>query len=270
MKKIIAIAFCVLLLCSTLLIGTTLASEPGYAGILENYTGSPVTIDGKWTSSTEWADAWNEHQYPSGINARFMYKMSNDDAGYYMTYLLEFPDTTNDPGDKWVICIDGGAGEGPDGGTAPKTDDNKIEITGHTTVMVYDGNGTGWAPASSKNSAVRFNNTLTTSAYIPTNHWVCEIIFNKYSIGAWGQNAPPQGLFVGMYDASNTTGSALWPAPATDSNPSRWGTIATFGTEVPEGLSFAVVVALSSVAIVVGTIYLRKKPKTTILAPVKL
>jgi hypothetical protein len=102
------------------------------------------------------------------------------------------------------------------------------------------------------------------------NHWVLEIYADKGALGEWGANPPPEGLYVGMYDASNPTqGWVQWPATSAD-NPQRWGSIGTYGTEIPEGLSIAVVVALSSVAIVVGTIYLRKKPKTTITTPIRL
>jgi hypothetical protein len=248
-----------------LLIGSVLATEPGYSVLMENYGGTAITLDGKYTTTTEWADAWNEHQFPTSANARFMYKMTQAE-GNLMLYLVEFADTTNDAGDKWVICIDGNA----DGGGAPNSNDNKIEITGHTTLQVYVGNGTGWSPANTLNTVPKWNNSLTTSTYMTANHWVLEVYFDKALMGEWGANPPPEGLFVGMYDASNTAqGWVMWPATSAD-NPQRWGSIGTYGTEIPEGLSIAVVVALSSVAIAVGTIYLRKKPKTTILTPMKL
>ena len=272
MKRTYSIAFCLLMLCSLLLIvnmGTVFASEPGYAGIHENYAGSAVTVDGKWggENGAEWADAWLEKQFPIGTNARFAYKAGmNEESAITLFWIIEFPDTTNDAGDKWVICIDGGTGEGPDGGTAPNSNDNKIEITGHTTLTVYVGNGTGWAPVST--TAVQFNNTLTTSPYIAANHWVVEVALQKGAF-AWGGSPPPEGLFVGMYDASNTTqGWVMWPPTSAD-NPSRWGTIATYGTEIPENLSVAVIVTLSSVAVIVGSIYLRKRPKTTNVASLK-
>ena len=271
MKKIFSIAFCVLLLCSMLLmvnVGSVLATEAGYS-ISEAYGGSGVTLDGKWggTAGSEWVSttSWLEKKFPTAANARFAYQMAMTDAGNGMSWLFEFHDTTNDAGDIWRLCIDGAA----DGGAAPNSNDNKIEITGHTTCKTYVGNGTGWAPMASS-SMILWNNSLTTSTYLAANHWVLEVQFDKAALGAWGANPPPEGLFVGMYDASNTAqGWVMWPATSAD-NPQRWGSIGTYGTEIPEALSFAVVVALSSVAIVIGTIYLRKKPKTTILSPIKL
>ena len=261
MKKTRSIAFCVLMLCSLLLtIGTTMASESGYS-ITEFYGGSSPTIDGKW-GATEWSDAWLEKKFPAGTNARFGYKAAQPEQGITLYFIVEFPDTTNDAGDKLVICIDGGTGAGPDGGTAPNSNDNKIEITGHTTLQVYTGNGTGWAPENALNAAVKWNNSQTTSPNIATNHWVVEVELIKGSFTVWGGSPPPEGLFVGMYDASNTAqGWVMWP-PTSPDNPSRWGAIADYTADpLPESLNFAVVVALSSVAIVVGTVYLRKKPK---------
>jgi hypothetical protein len=272
MKKVLSVAFCTLVLCGLLPlvnIGNVLATEPGYSVITENYAGTAITLDGQWTSTSEWADAWNEYQFPAA-NARFMYKMVAPDlTTYSMTWLVEFNDATNDAGDKWVICIDGNQ----DGGTAPQSDDVKMEITGHTTLQVYVGNGTGWSPSNALNTVPKWSNNLTTSTYIAANHWVLEIYADKAGLGSWGANPPPEGLYVGMYDASNPSqgsqGWVAWPATSADI-PNRWGSIGTYGTEIPEGLSLAVAVALSSVAIVIGTIYLRKRPKTTILTPMKL
>ena len=269
MKKTYSIAFCVLMLCSLLLIGTATATEAGYS-LREYYMGSAVTTDGKWTTAAEWSDAWLELKFPTSANARFYYKavLNEDMTNVFLSFNLEFADTTNDAGDIWVICIDGNA----DGGTAPNTNDNKIEITGHNTLKYYVGTGTTWNQTTIAASAIKWNNTLTTSPLNnATNHWVLEVQGQKDLLGAWGANQPPEGLYIGMYDASNPSqGWVQWP-PTSPDNPGRWGLISeATGDALPEGLSFAVVVALSSVAIVVGTIYLRKKPKTTILPAPRL
>ena len=250
-----------LLLCSLLTLGNLgviLASEPGYAGIIEYYGGSPPTIDGDW-GETEWSGGWLEKQFPAGTNARFVYRAAQPEQGITLYWIIEFPDTTNDAGDKVVICIDGGTGEGPDGGTAPNANDNKIEITGHNTLNVYVGNGTGWAPMTT--TAVSWANKSTTSPYITTNHWIVEVAVNKGAF-PWGGSPPPEGLYVAMYDASNTTqGWVAWP-PTSPDNPSRWGTIATYQAEpVPESLSFGVVVLLSSAAIAIAAFGFRKRTK---------
>ncbi len=260
MKKV-SVAFCLLMLCNLVLlvnVGITLASEPGYAGIVENYMGSSVTVDGKWGAG-EWDDAWLEKQFPVGTNARFAYKagLSAENA-ITLFWIIEFPDSTTDAGDKWQICIDGGTGTGPDGGTAPNSNDNKIEITGHTTLQVYVGSGTGWTPMST--TAVKFNNTLTTSPYIAENHWVVEVALEKGAF-PWGVFQPPEGLYVAMYDASNTAqGWVAWPPTSAD-NPSRWGTIASIDTQVPEGLGLEVLVLLSSVSVIISSFFVRKRSR---------
>ena len=254
LKRNSLIAFCVLLmLCSLLFlvnVRTAMASEPGYT-LTEAYTTTAVTVDGKWTSTTEWSDGWLTPIY--NTNARWVYKMDTNAGPYLMSFLLEFPDNTNDAGDRWQICIDGGN----DGGSAPNTNDVKIEIVGHTTLNVYAGNGTGWSPLTT--SAVTWKDSLTTSSYIPANHYVLEVQANKASLGDWGANPPPHGVYVAMYDASNVTqGWIAWP-PTSPDNPSRWGLIADYTGTIPEGFGFGLAALLSSVAVLAGYFGLRKR-----------
>ena len=255
MKRALVVAFCILTLCSLLLVnvGTTMASEPGYT-LTEAYTVSPVTVDGKWTSPAEWSDAYILPIY--GKNARWAYKMDTNAGPYLMSFLVEFPDTTTDAGDRWQICIDGSA----DGGTAPNSNDNKIEIQGHTTLKVYVGNGTGWDPLTT--TAVTWKDNVTTSPTDPANHYVLEVQADKSALGTWGANPPPHGVYVAMYDASNQSqGWVAWPPTSAD-NPSRWGLIADYTGTIPEGFSLGVVVLLSSVAVMVGVFFFRKRSRT--------
>ncbi len=253
MKKVVSVAFCTLLLCTLPLlvnVGTTMATESGYQ-ITEAYTTTAVTVDGKYGSG-EWTDAWIEFRL-NATNARFAYKMDTNAGPYLMSWLLEFHDTTNDAGDRWQISIDGSA----DGGTAPNSNDVKFEIEGHTTLKTYVGTGTGWSASS---IALTWKDNLTTSIYDSVNHYVFELQFDKGST-AWGANPPPHGLRVAMYDASNTTqGWVSWPPTPAD-NPSRWGLIFDYQATVPESLSLGVLVLLSSVAVVVGSFFVRKRSK---------
>ena len=240
-----------LMLSSMLLVKPAKASEPGYT-LTEAYQTSAVTVDGKWTSSSEWSDAWIITHF-SATNAMWAYKMDANSGTYLMSFLLESPDNTNDAGDKWTICLDGSA----NGGTAPQTDDDKIEITGHTTLNVYVGNGTGWSPLAT--SAVTWKDSLATSAYITANHYILEVQIDKASIGSWGANPPPTGVYIAMSDASNATNSVAWP-PTSPDNPSRWGLITDYTTTLPESINAGFVVLLSSVAVVAGFYILRKRP----------
>ena len=263
MKKALVVAFTMLMLCSLLLVGTTKASEPGYT--LTEYYGSTnaVTVDGMWVGA-EWTDAWLSHLLDSW-NARWGYKMDSTSGAYLMSFYAEFSDNTNDAGDRWQICLDGAA----DGGTAPNDNDNKIEIEGHTTLKVYVGNGTGWMPLTT--TAVTWKDSLTTSPMNPANHYLLEVKVDKGALGAWGANAPPHGVRVAMYDASNQSqGWVAWPPTSAD-DPSRWGSIATYtGDPLPESLSFGVVALLSSVAVLVGAFCFRKRSKIDNCSQVKL
>ncbi|MEJ2495479.1 MAG: hypothetical protein P8Y79_14260, partial [Ignavibacteriaceae bacterium] len=127
MKKITlisAVIFGSLFLIANL--GVTFAAEPGYE-ITEYYNTLAVTVDGAWTGADEW------HDVPiltAGTNAKWEYKMDSSSGSYLMSWLLEFADSTNDAGDVWQLCIDGSN----NGGSAPQTDDYKIQIEGHTTL----------------------------------------------------------------------------------------------------------------------------------------
>jgi hypothetical protein len=257
LKRTSSIAVCILLLCSLLLIvnvGTTMATAAGYS-FTEYYGGTAVTIDGKWTTADEWQDVTTQRLGTPQV-AVFEYKMDTT-AGYMMTWLLEFADKTNDAGDRWQICIDGSLDEG----SAPNSNDIKIEIEGHTTLKFYIGNGTGWATTTATGT---FKDSITTSPHDPANHYVLELAFDK-SQWEWGVNPPPHGLRVAMYDASNPAqGWVAWPPTSTDTNPSGWGSIPDYtAAPAPEGLTIGVMMLVSCVAVIVSSRYFRKRPKTT-------
>jgi len=256
MKKTVFVEFCILILCSSFLVGIATAGEPGYT-LMEAYQTNAVTLDGKWTSGTEWSDAYILPMVSTtlGPNGIWAYKMVMGDT-YLMSFLMESPDNTNDASDLWTICIDGSN----DGGSAPKSDDTKIEIVGHTTLRMYAGNGTGWSLMANK--AVTWKDSLATSTYNSANHYVLEVQADKGALGAWGANPPPHAVFVSMYDASNASrGTVAWP-PTSANSPGRWGVIATYDTAVPEGFTIAFVAVLSTIA-VIGALALRRSKTST-------
>jgi hypothetical protein len=180
-----------------------------------------------------------------------------DGSVYAPTFLIEFADTTNNAGDIWQICFDGGSA----GGAAPTATCNKIEITGHTTLTSFVGTGTAWSPMT---TVVTWKDSITTSPHDPANHYILEFTFDKAQ-WSWGANPPPVALRIAMYDASNPSqGWVSWPPASTDTNPSSYGNIATYDTAMgpaPEGLTVGLMLALSAVAVVVSTRYFRKPPK---------
>jgi hypothetical protein len=264
LKRVMPVAFSMLLLCSLLFVvnvGTTKASEPGYV-ITEAYQAGGVTLDGTWGAG-EWDGAgWIEYLDP--YDARFAYKMdASDGVNYIMSWLIEFPDDTDNATDMWQICIDGAA----DGGTAPNANDVKIEIEGHTTLKVYVGDGQGWTDLET--TAVTWAESLTTtSSWSPYNetHYVVEVKADKAALGSWGGNPPPHGLRVAMYDANNETqGWIAWP-PTDPDIPDTWGLIDEGVATIPESFGIVVVVMLSSVAVAVSFFFLRNQLKSRSLS----
>ncbi len=257
MGKLSSVAFCTLMVCILVVnVGIALATEAGYGNVVEPYSGAAVTVDGKWGSG-EWTTdgAWIDNRF-NVSNSRFGYKMDMSTGAYYMSWLVEWHDTTNDATDKWILCIDGAY----DGAATPQADDVKIEITGHRDLTVSAGTGTGWgANSSTLAAAVKWKDSLATSSYDAVNHWVVEIQADKASLGAWGQSPPPEGFYVAMYDASSPTQIASWP-PGTPVNvPSRWGAITDYTGTIPEGLTVGFLVLLSSAAVLLGSFFVRRR-----------
>jgi hypothetical protein len=240
-----------------------MAAYPGYEHITY-VTQNAVTFDGKWTSTTEWTDGG---QTSISANTVFRSKwgpfVSMDDPlpQYLLVEILN--DNTNDPGDYWQICLDADQS----GGTAPAAGDVRIDIVGHNTATFYQGNGTGWAPSSAYSSAdFQWSNSISASPTSSTPHWICEIKINKFAAGL----GILYNFRIAAYDASNAVaGPQAWP-PTSRDVPNDWGIMNYSGDPIPESLTFGVFVLLSSVAVVVGSYYLRKRPKTTIITPMKL
>ena len=258
MKKNLAITLCVLVLFSLLLIINAVpanaTSSSSYI-FSEYYQGLYVTIDGKWTDSDEWHDVTTQYMPSSDSHlGLFEYKMDTVDANYGMTWLLEFADNTNDPGDKWQICVDGY----DDGGSAPNDGDVMLEITGHTTLTTYVGSGSGWTESAWVETY--WADSLTTSPHDPANHYVLEAQFSKAQWD-WGVSPPPHGVRVAMYDESTDTWLS-WPPTSTYTDPSSWGGIPDYyAAPAPEILSLGVMLVLSTAAVIVGLSYFRKPPK---------
>jgi hypothetical protein len=257
MKRVLAVAFSILILCCLLLLnmGMVQASQPGYE-VSEAYTTVAVTLNGNWAHG-EWEDSWIEYMDNSTAHERFCYKAS-DALNYAPEILIDSADTTNDTGDIWQICI----GVPVDTGGVPQSGQNKIEIVGHKTLTVYQGNGTGWTNIGGLETSVVWANDLTIDD-VPFNytHWCLEMIIDKATITGEWNGGPPIGLRVAFYDESKDLWVA-WPPQSDPDIPGGWGLITGSVPTIPESLSFGVVVVMSSVAVAVSFYCLRKRPKT--------
>ena len=248
------------MLCSLTLVLVANAGNDAYP-VTEYQWATAPTIDGKWTTPSEWTDG---PIFTMSNNSFYEYKM--DFTTFAIAWLVEsHGDNTNDPGDLWQICLD------PDnsGGGAPGSGDFKIEIQGHTTLKIYQGTGSGWSQLSGT-SEILWANTMTTSPYNTAPHWVLEVEDPDKTTGTIITPQPPNGMGVFSYDASSGKLSA-WPPGSSPNVPSGWGVISGFDQAgIPEGFSIGVVVLLSSVAVTAGFYYLRKRPRIANMSPTKL
>ncbi|MCW4002835.1 MAG: hypothetical protein NWE95_02855 [Candidatus Bathyarchaeota archaeon] len=253
-KRLTLIALPLIAVCLLTLAGTVNAVQAGYTHTCYSQTNA-VTVDGAWTSPTEWVDAQSTS---FGTNAAFRtkyeFQMEGSSFLIYLAILVESTDATNDAGDYLQICFDGSTEMIYDGGTAPQTNDWKLEIMGHGTPTWYKGTGTGWVAATAP-STVQINSTLASSPTIATNHYIYEIRFEKQAVGVPAQFA----MRVAVNDArAGGSGLQAWP-PTSPDVPNQWGDVPYSTDPIPESLNMAVLIAVSSVAVIAGSVLLRKR-----------
>lgn len=264
MRRSILVVFGVIFLCG-LMLQTTLvnAYQAGYEET--NYLAIETPVeDGKWTTSTEWTDAMTPPNLPTSFVWREKWTYPSDILEHV---LIEFfTDNTNDTGDYFQLCFDPLA----NGGSAPQTDDIRVDYVGHrlSGLTLYKGNGTGWVPWTgyTYGTDIFIAETKTGSQLNGSAHWIIELMMDrsKSDFDTSGAGYAPW-LRVAVYDASNpTAGVQAWP-PSSRDVPNDWGLeTGIYGTipEFPGFLTFVPVVLLSSVAVAVGFCLLRKRPKT--------
>jgi hypothetical protein len=219
------------MLSSLLLLGAGMvtAVNPAYPTTI--YMGKAAsTIDGYWTTSTEWDDAAR----PLAMNtASFVFRnkwsmVTTGGFKIFDQYLVEFTsDSTNDAGDYVQICYDNTA----IGGAAPNASDIRIDIIGHNnaTVITYIGTGTGWAVTSIVNDTT-VAQSLNVSKLGINPHWITEFRINKMTNGLGMNNA----IRVAVYDASNpSAGVIAYPPTSQQDVPSSWALNAAGMTNLP-------------------------------------
>ena len=256
MKRAKSVAFFVVATCSLFLAmvaGTATATYPGYSVTVYGATTDP-TLDGKWTTSTEWDDGAiaTPHANDSYFTIKYTFVFQDPNFYVYDCYIVEFfSDNTNNTGDYVSVCYDCTA----NGGTAPQTDDIRIDYVGHNgTVITYKGTGAVWAPASLIDVSVA--QSLDVSKYWSSPHWITEFRIEKTQNGPGMDNA----IRVAVYDASNpSAGVKAWP-PVSENVPNDFGADPANTTEpISEGVSLGAIFTISSVAVLVGSFCFRKR-----------
>ena len=261
-RKLSIIMICVLLLVT---VGTIKAGDPEYS-ITEYPAVTLCTVDGKFTAPDEWNDTTQQtllgedQDFPMP-RAEFGYNVQ-DFTNLGLEWVINFgTDQTDDTGDYWQICLD----NGESGGSAPDSGDFMIKIVGHTTLTLYQGNGTGWIEVTPEEGELTWSNTMDNTNFgsgSAANHWILEIVDSSKTSGTLQvPDAPPTGMRVAAYDA-DANALVSWPPLSSADVPDDWGRIADFSMEpIPEALTFAVMAILSSTALLVGSHYLRKRSK---------
>ncbi len=261
MKRVILVAFVIAAISSmvlpmfAMLVG---AVNSNYSVTV--YGGADSTFDGKWTTNTEWDDAATA-QISSDAIFRIKYFFGTGGGGgfvVYDEYLVEFfSDRTNDTGDYVSIAYDCSA----NGGTAPQSDDIRIDYVGHNgTIVTYKGTGSAWAPAPLVDYTAA--ELVSISKLNGTNpHWTLELRIEKTQNGPDINNA----IRVAVYDASNpSAGVKAWPPNSSLTVVNDYGADPADTTNaIPEGFGFGTVMILSSAAMIIGVIYLRRSKKSS-------
>jgi hypothetical protein len=278
-KKGIAI-FCLLSLFALALAGTASAGNPAVTHTAYQSDGSQPTIDGMYAPGPEWLPSGTQTFGTNGIfRDMWIYPEGFSGPGY-VYLLIETGDTTDNAGDSWTMCFDSAdsIGTEPDGGATPKTNDYKIVVTGHgasATVQWFKGTGTGWNPiATPPTSFALMAQSCTVSPKIGVPHWILECKFDKVDITTLGTSIVSYTWnFYCSYNDAAPGGYGLqsWPPasatpPGSPNVPDSWGTV-TYEMnvnptpDVPEGLTIGLILAVSSVAVVVSARYFRKPKK---------
>jgi hypothetical protein len=254
MKKRIATTLCALTLSSLLMmltVGPVMAAEPGYEHISYQTVVMP-TIDGMWTSPDEWTDT-DVTWIGTSIAFRSTWYYGDD---VLTQWIVEFfTDTTDNPGDYWQFCIDGSQS----GGSAPQVGQHRMfMITGHDTIEWFMGDGSGWGDVTYDPSEIEWVNSLSASPMNSTPHWILEFQIPKNT--GTVQMGMLWNFLLGAFDASNP-GFHAWP-PTDPDVPDEWGIENYTSEPIPEGLTFAVMVLLSSISMLVGYKYFVKQKET--------
>lgn len=230
------------MLCGLLLtVGTVMAVDYERTSYLTTIT---PTIDGEWTSLDEWTDGEE-----TWIGEDVVFRSTWDDDGddVMTRWIVEFlTDTTNNPGDFWLFCINFG-----------ETWNIKFEINGHTDLVWSIGGEGDWTEMEEA-FPIEWDNSISSSPTSTTQHWILEFQINKHSQfdieDVWK-------FLLQTYDASNPE-YHTWPPNADPGYDEEYGTENSLPEAIPEGLTFAIMALLTTVSMLVGYRYLVKRKET--------
>jgi hypothetical protein len=265
MKKMILAILAVIAVFSICFAGIVSAAKEGYGFTIGGAESVDPTFNGA-VAAGEWdTDSYQDWLYNGWTKSTsfFRDKWGTAPAICECWCIEVLTDTTNDAGDYIKFSVDCGSGFStpPVGGAAPSATAWQLTVTGHPgTVTMQQGTGTAWGAWAAPVSGTDYNvaTSIAASPSSATAHWIIEIYLDKGTAGgvlAMGYN---NNARLEAYDAS-TGQTLMWPPLSSANVPDTYGA-GTTGAVVPEGLTIGVMVALSTIAVIVGTRYF-KKPK---------
>ncbi len=190
---------------------------------------NPVTVDGKWTNSTEWADAAEvKLLVVQGSGVAYMRTKHDPNHLYILVDVLS--DVSGEGGDYCALYVDGKH----DGGAAPQADDFILlerwgGPTMFNTLYAAGGGGTwgGWEPTIPSEFEGRTSVNAVDDPYSTVSHVIYE-----FQIPLRVLNATNIGFYVVVYD-NVPVNQLTWPM-ASESIPNDWGNISISSVVIPE------------------------------------
>ena len=226
------------MLCGLLLtVGTSIAADYERNSYLTTVT---PTIDGQWTTEDEWTDG---EETWIGTDIVFRSTWDSEKTRWIVEFLT---DTTNNPGDLWLFCINFG-----------ETWNIKFEINGHTNLVWSIGGEGDWTEMEEA-MPIEWFDSLSTSTASSTPHWILEFQIDRES-----QFDIPEvwHFLLQALDASNPE-YHTWPPNADPGFDEEYGTENSLPEAIPEGLTFAVMALLTTISMLVSYRYLVKRKET--------
>jgi hypothetical protein len=182
---------------------------------------NPVTIDGKWTTATEWTDGY---EMPSpACNWRLKY---DTDSLYVLSDFFGVNESFPTGYDAAWVYIDTLG----NGGSAPDKDDYAFSIQPSlsNSLVMEQGTGSDWsivAPNFNGASSVDASNDPYGSSPHPIYEFKIPMSIFPANVKSAKMRLSTEAPFQGWYD---------WPIYSDRSDPSTWGDVAFSSTPIPE------------------------------------
>ena len=192
---------------------------------------SSVTIDGKWTTSEEWADALTVTLAKSSDSSKdataYLY-VKHDDSSFY--FLIDFVSATslNATYDGAGIIID----SLHNWGNGPQSDDRRFDSTWTGGQMAVGTGAAEWDWGTPLPQGVEIVMSTTNSSNLSQEHEVSEF---KIPFSIFPELEDTIGFAASAYAGNSTSFRlAIWPEPYYRDIPNTWGELTVSSEPIPE------------------------------------